>query len=195
LQYIGKGAYFDCSKITDFGCLKSYNIGGEIYFNENEKSKNIWIETVRKQFPDDIKNATTKEILEQLGIKYKQDDDGLFIISDYKSNKYGFNFSDLGIDENKLFKDIKRIEGDADFAHSSFTSLGSLQYIGGNAIFYDSQITDLGDLEYIGGRANFNHSKITSPGKLKYIGKKLRLDATELKPSDFASVEVKGVII
>lgn len=192
LQYIGKGAYFGYSKITDFGCLKSCNIGKKIYFNENEKLKNLWIETVKKQFPDDIKNATTKEVLEGLGIKYKQDDDGLFIISDYKSNKYGFNFSDLGIDENKLFKDIKRIEGDADFANSSLTGLGSLQYIGGKVNFFHSQITDLGNLEYIGGDAIFYYLRITSLGKLKYIGGKVHIQGANLKPSDFDSVEVKG---
>lgn len=127
-------------------------------------------EYIEKNFPDGVENTTTQEILETIGIKCEKDDNGLLIISHYNAelNKY-FSLEDVGINENKLFKTIKEIKGNADFDNSHVTSLGNLQTIGGDADFRNSQVISLGNLETIGGDADFNHSQITSLGNLKRI--------------------------
>ena len=144
----------------------------------------------KAKFKNGIENASTQEILENLGIKCKKDSDGLLIISHYGYGNYEFRLSDLGIDETKLFKDIKIIEGNADFSDSQIKDLGNLESIGGNALFnsqikdlgdlrtiggyawfYNSQVKDLGNLQSIGGNADFSNSQVQSLGNLRTIGR------------------------
>lgn len=145
----------------------SSNAKKELKKLENTKAM---LEKIKTKFPNGINNAPTKEVLEALGIKCKKDSDGLLTISHYGDNNLCYSYSDLGIDENRLFKDIKDIKGNADFRNTEVTSLGNLQTIGGNAVFEHSQITNLGNLVFIGKVAWFKDSKITDLGKLQIIG-------------------------
>ncbi len=144
---------------------------------ENAKEELQHLEKVKRQmkrfkakFLSGIENASTQKILTKYGIKCKKDSDGLLIISHYGNGKYEFRLSDLEIDENKLFKDIKKIEGDADFSDSKVQNLGKLESIGENAYFANSQIKDLGNLQSIGGHADFRKSQIKDLGNLQSIG-------------------------
>ena len=134
-----------------------------------EKTK-AEIERIKSMFPDGINNAPAQKVLEALGIKCKQDSDGLLIISHYGDSILDYSYSDLEIDENRLFKYIKEIEGRANLKNSQVTDLGNLQTIGGNADFMYSQVTKLGKLRYIGKNASFDHSKFTSLGNIQTIG-------------------------
>ncbi len=95
-------------------------------------------------------------------------------------NKTCISFSDIGIDENEMFKSVDMIEGDADFTHSALTSLWNLEIINGDANFTFSSIKDLGKLEHIGGDVNFEYSKISDLKNLKYIGGYILSDNSEL---------------
>ena len=172
------------------------------------------IEEIRKFYPIP-ENASTQEILDAVGIKYKKDEkDGKLIIDHYGRFSQQWTFYDLGVEETELFKDIKGIEGDACFKGTDVTNLGSVEFIGGNASFEDSEVEDLGELKKIGGNAYFRHSKIkslknvesiigraflqdsqvTDLGKLKYLGKGANIGNKNLKPSDFKDVECHGDI-
>lgn len=128
------------------------------------------IKKIKSKFPNGLENASTQEILEALGIKCKKDKDGLLIVSHYGSCKSNCSYSDLAIDENKLFKDIKAIEGDAIFEGTRVTDLGNLQSIGGCANFSSSRVLNLGNLRRIGKDADFRNSQITNLAKLESIG-------------------------
>ena len=160
--------YGDITKEHIKKCKLTYKAQNELEKLEDTKAE---IERILPNIFTKIKNGSTQEILEELGIKCKKDTDGRLIISHYKA-KYNdkYSYSDLGINENKLFKEIKAIEGDADFKYSQITSLGNLLTIGGHAIFEDSQITNLGNLLTIGGDAYFSFSQVTDLGKLQTIG-------------------------
>ena len=129
-----------------------------------------------------------------IGIECQKDEEGCLIISEYRKPNAEFSFYDLGINENKLIKNVKEIKGKGDFSHSELTNLGNLQFIGGRAsfegskitnlknlqsiggcaYFSNSQITDLGDLQTIGGMADFRYSEITDLGELKLRGEKAK---------------------
>ena len=125
----------------------------------------------KENFPNGIENATTQEILEASGITCEKDKDGLLVISHYEGKPTDdFTYEDLGINENKLFKSIKEIKGNADFRYSKVESLGNLESIEGGADFSNSKITSLGNLKTIGGDADFRYSKVESLGNLESIG-------------------------
>ena len=170
---------------------------------------------VQKNFPDGIEKYSAQEILGVFGIKSQKDNDGLLTISHYDArHKYDdkkyCTFYDFGIDEEKLFQNIKSIEGDAVFAGSLINRLDNLQSIGGNAdfsnswvsdlgnlrtigkdaVFYRSRLRDLGDLESIGGNADFQWSNIMNFGKLKTI--KGDANFTEFLINDFGNLETIG---
>ena len=107
-----------------------------------------------------IQEYSAREILELSGIEVEQDEDGKLIISEYKNPSPVFSYSDLNINEDLLFREIKEIKGNAIFTNSHAKNLGALEKIGGNASFVDSKIEDLGNLREIKGNADFFKSKI-----------------------------------
>jgi len=151
--------------------LKNYKLvntaDDEMKILEMKKSET---DEVLKNFPNGINNYPPEKILEIFGIKCKKDEDGLLIISHYNANRDDYAFKDLEIDENRLFKHIKKIEGDAEFLFSQVMNLGNLESIGGDAYFEDSQVANLGNLKSIGGDAVFRDSQISSLGNLQFIG-------------------------
>ena len=195
IKIINGNANFNDLQLTDLGHLQS--IGGKAVFGSNKVLKEKWVKLIKNKiaesFPEGVNNAPTKSILKIFGIKSRKDSDGLLAISHYRvnSDKLDYAFSDFEIDENKLFKDIKAIEGDASFYNSQLTDLGNLQHIGGHAFFKSSKITDLGGLKSIGGNAYLGGSSITNLGKLKTIGGYALVYDTPLSKKDFGSVKVK----
>ena len=131
------------------------------------------IKKILKRFPNGINNYPAQTILESMGKKCRTDRDGMLIISDYSADKDFIKFSELGIDENRLFKYIRKIEGSADLL--------------------DSKATDFGNLESIGGDLWLN--SIKKLGKLKSVEGDVYLMDYNFKPEDLKSVQVKGKII
>lgn len=156
---------------------------------------NIKYEKIKNDLQSAIETNDVKAILEYFGTKVEQDDDGMLTISNYTEPIDGISFSDLRINENELFKKIKRIDGNADFGNSKVTDLGNLQNIGEDAIFSNSRLTNLGNLLSIGGDADFDKSNITNLGNLQNIGEDVDISRCPLTKDDFSDIEVKGKII
>lgn len=126
------------------------------------------IAEIKTKFASDFAEKRYENILRHLGYDVDVLDDGMLEIDKYIQPEK-FTFEELGLDENELFKKVKRITWDADFGNSQITSLGNLESIGRDADFSNSKITSLDNLKYIGGDAYFNNSKIISLNNLKYI--------------------------
>ena len=160
-----KPSYANCPKFCSLKC-------DTFFFNstDNDKKK-------LKAFKKEISKLNTKsktysqDVFDIIGIKYITDKNGGLIISEYGNKDY--SYSDININEKRLFDDIVEIKGDADFEHSKIKNLNNLRSIGGNANFKGSQVIDLGMLENISGDAIFDGSKIKSLGNLKRVGGKL----------------------
>ena len=128
------------------------------------------IDSIRAKIaPKDFNDLTPIELFNLFQIKAQQDKDGLMIISEFRQPDCDFTFSDIGINENKLFEKIKEIKGDADFSYCEATKLGNIKLIGGNANFESSQITTIESPLCIEGNAEFWGSKIKNLGNLKHI--------------------------
>ena len=148
-----------------------------ISFSGNENKDPILFDG--KSFSQ-ICDGKAKEMFDELGIRILNCKDGFLTISHYGSKLDGEGHlhrpTDFEINENELFKYIKKIQWDAKFSNSQVTSLGNLESIGGVASFCHSQVTSLGNLERIGGRAYFDDSKITSLNKLKFVDNPVSVD-------------------
>ncbi|MDR1168508.1 MAG: hypothetical protein LBK53_06450, partial [Heliobacteriaceae bacterium] len=97
-----------------------------------------------------LANARTQKdfdsILNEFRIEVSYDENNKRILSEYRQPDDDFSYADLGINDNKLLKDVIKIEGDADFYKSQVTDLSTLRSIGGKALFAFSQVTDLSNL-------------------------------------------------
>lgn len=144
-----------------------YNAQYQIVSARNFKDR---INKTKADLGDAIKNNDTKTILEYFGMECEELPDGMLRIFHYNPIFGEGSFSDLGINENKLFENIKEITFLGDFRGSNATDLGKLERIGGPAIFANSQITSLGELKEICGSAYFERSNVTDLGKLQEIG-------------------------
>lgn len=147
----------------------------ELYSNakkeiEDAQRVKVEISKIKADIGYAIKNNDTKAILEYFGTKCEELPDGLLRISEFKPISEDYSYYDLGINENKLFENIKEIMGNVDFGKTKLTSLGKLEKIRGYADFEHSSITSLDELKKIGGDAYFSNSIVTDLGKLKYIG-------------------------
>ena len=148
-------------------------------FEVAEKAKEKANEILRK-LPQGIKNADSDEIFNAVGIKASKTDDGLLHISEYRQPDESLTFEDLGVDENRLLKDVKVIAGDADFKGSEIKELKTLQYINGNANFEHSLIENLNNLRYIGGDASFRGTKIKNMDNIQEIGRNADFSYSEI---------------
>ena len=106
------------------------------YKTENEFRQARIIEREIKELEEklkakgvDFKTASTMQLFDAFGIKYEVDKDGLLIIEEYRQPNKNFTFDDIQIDENKLFKDIKKIKGNAYFSESKVTSLDNIEFL------------------------------------------------------------------
>ena len=137
-------------------------------------------DVIKKLDSDKENKDAAKKIFEYLGIQVKENQDKTLTISSYRQPK-GFTFKDLGINEQKLLKNVTKITGDADFDNSQITFLWQLQSIGGWANFNGSQITFLGQLQSIGGNARFDDSQVKNLGLLQSIGKNAYFRNSQVK--------------
>jgi len=136
-----------------------------------ESTKQTRDNMLEESFPNGLKTYSTQEILEKIGIECKKDEDGLLIISTYKRpHNWWLTFKELGVNENDLFKDIKKIEGRADFYGDGLKNLGNLEEIGGDAYFGSASLTDMGKLKKIKGTADFQYTKMKSLGNIEEVG-------------------------
>jgi len=128
-----------------------------VSFSGRKKADLIKME--KEKLGDAIKNNDVEVILNNFGIETQQNKNGLYTISHYEQPKK-YSYKELGINENKMFEKIERIDDYAIFCGSDVTKLGSLKSIGGNAYFGESKIKDLKGLETIEKRAFCMDSKL-----------------------------------
>ena len=156
IRKIGGHANIYNTGINNLGKLE-YVAKGVSYNDINENQKKLvkelkprMVDYINKNiFPDGIENYSTKQILESFGIECKEDKSGMLTINRYNQPIENFiNFSDLGVDENNLLKDVKEIEDLANFRGSNATSLGNVKRTGGGVILTDSNIRDISSIDY-----------------------------------------------
>lgn len=138
-----------------------------VYDKSNE------IDRCKKRWGDLIKNNDGPGILEKFAIYIDETPEGK-VLTKYKPFDFGVTLGDMGINENNLFKDIVKINDDANFANSHVTSLPNLKVINGDANFRDSRVKNISALEEIRGSV--------------YLGN------SQLIPEDFANVKILGKI-
>ena len=137
------------------------------------------VEKINKELGKAIKNNDKEKIFNYFGIDVKHDKNNEMILSDYYLPE-GLYYSDLGIDENELFKNVIKIEGCADFTNSELSSTHNLKEVCGNATFTLSKIKTLPHLEKINGNAVFTNSKLEETGAIKSV-KNLILKDSKVK--------------
>ena len=129
--------------------------------------KNLYKAKVKNIIKDAIKNCDVKILFEAVGLKAKRDLFGKYTVSGYgKGGGATHDFSELGVDENKLLKKIKKIKGTADFRESNATDLGSLKQIDGDLwLSYDKRTPQWGYFDFIthNGKTKHFHSKPRIP--------------------------------
>lgn len=109
------------------------------------------INKIKTTLSDSIETNNQKKIFNYFSIKYTQDENNRITISEYKQPTDDISYSDIGIDENKLFQNIKEISGNADFKHSQLESLYQLEKIGGDADFRKTKLSNIGNLTEVKG--------------------------------------------
>lgn len=192
-----------------------------------EKIKQDLAEAIQKNdatkiyeyFGIEVEKLSNTNILDKIykffGLKVKNDDKKeKLILSKYVQPDEDITYEDLGIDENKLFKNVIKIKGHASFNNSNLTDLANLESIGLSADFSNSQnlklgklksigsadfrgsiLIDLGNLRTISAYADFRDSEITNLNNLESIGDSVFLKNSKLNPSDFKNIKVGGEII
>lgn len=179
---------------------------------ENLSKRKERLVEIKRDLAEPIKNNDVKAIFEYLGVKVeeKDGDSDFYTIDKYSAFYDGISFTDIGVDENILFKKIKQISGKADFSGSEVTDFGALEsiiddanfeyskikdlknlrFVGGDANFKNSNVRNLGDLFTILGNADFENSLVESLSKLKNVGGNLRLNNSKI--SDLGDLEKVG---
>lgn len=118
--------------------------------NEIQKSKKFIkkAEKIKIDLKEAIENNDAVKIYEYLGFKLKTDKDGFITLDKYFQPDIPFKM--LGIDEQKLFDKVKRIDGDVYLEQSNLKTLSNLEYIGGY-LFLKKDL-NLGKLKVVGDR-------------------------------------------
>lgn len=104
-------------------------------------SKAALKEMYKEKLRNAIKNCDVKVLFEAVGIKAEKDLFGKYYTV-YGYGKGGgatHNFSELGVDENKLFKKIKRVKGILDLRESNVEDLGNLKRVDEKILMYYGQ--------------------------------------------------------
>lgn len=106
------------------------------------------------------------EIFEKYGIKTRLNKDNLIIISHYEQPKEK-TFSELGINEDELIKNVVACEGVFDARKSSLTKF-PLEASREIRLYEDTNITEMPNLKAVG--ALLTNSKLKKLPKLKAVG-------------------------
>lgn len=159
---------------------------------QNTKAKFEAIKTVKKELKDAIQNKDYETILKHFGFNIEFDENGLMILDKYKKPDKHFNLSEIGVDENDLFKNIVKIKGDANFSSTGIRNTGNLRCIEGNIILANSKIQAMPRLitAYNKQKTGLNDANVVlhyslSEENLKTIANELK-DAVENK--DYAAI-------
>lgn len=123
---------------------------------------------VFKYFGIEVKEQNRGKLLALLGLSKNQETKKT--ISHYAQPSDFYSYSDLGISENELLKNVVKIEKDATFKKSEATDLSSLIEIGGDADFEESPDIDISNLKTIGKDAYFSGSRIKNISSLETVG-------------------------
>lgn len=134
-----------------------------------KKTKKEFLQ-LKKDLKPLIKENNTKEILALFHIKADFDENGKLTISHFDQPSKFYTFKELGLNEETLFKGLKKIERHAIFSHSTLKILDDLEEIGQNADLSNSSITKLPKLKSIGGMAKLSDSKLKEAPLLESIG-------------------------
>ena len=114
-----------------------------------------------------IKNNDVKIIFNAIGIKAKRDIFGKYTVYGYgEAGGARRNLADLGVNENNLFKKIKRIKGIVDLRKSKLTNWGGDRKIDGDIILYPWQLpspTKYYDTINHNGKLIFKKRQIANP--------------------------------
>ena len=137
-----------------------------------------------------FETCAAEDLFEAIGIKFQKNNEGKLIIEEYRQPSPNVSYNDLGIDENKIFKDVVEIKKDARFTDSSITNLSNLKKIDGNADFRNSKVSNLDKLEIIQGDADFSDSVVTNLSNLRVIGGDADFKYSEV--SDLSNLKIIG---
>ena len=137
--------------------------------NATKSKKSILIDAMKNSISPAVKKKDVPLILTSLGFDISVDQDGLVTINgDYDSSHAFSNisFQELGVDENILFKKIKRISGNCSLNPSKIIKkTGPLESVQGD--FYGANVKNYQNLRHIDGNAFFADDvrkfKISSP--------------------------------
>lgn len=149
------------------------------------------IQEIKSQlFPKGLEKATAHAIFAAAGIGIKENLDKTFTISHYRPyvevDENYIRFSELGINENELMKNVKEIANDADFYKSEITELPKLETIGGTAKFLEK--SKIKDKEKI----HIGHPKKTGPDIERIKENFFRLYAEiQKKDNEISSLKIK----
>ena len=195
LQSIGGRANFRITSITNFGNLES--IGRTVLINRTAPEIKELLKSLKylqgrdiRKFKEIAKSGDAEKIFNAVGIETKKDESGKLILSEYRQPFAGLDYKDFDIDEENLFRNVVRIEGNANFSYSEISNLHNLESIGGDTEFVATEITSLGKLKSIDGNVKFGDSKITDLGNLQYIGGYANFDGSNI--TDLKNLETIG---
>ena len=113
--------------------------------------------------------------LKKFGMYLEDDGKGGQKLNKLRNLSYGITMGDLGIDENKAFANLVKIEDDAIFTNSRATKLPRLEVIDGSADFRGSMVNNISALKEVHGNVDIRSSKLT--------------------PEDFKNVKITGKLI
>lgn len=163
--------------MTDYIEQNNFNVGRDAKTEISDAAKiKDTVEKIANDLKDAIKNNDVKTILGYFHIDSTVDKDGFYTISNYCQPSDDYNFTDIGVDEQRMFSKIKKIDGRALFENSALSKFTTLEEIGGDAIFNNSKISNLGSLKIIGRDANFKDSLVKDLGSLEEVGRNLILN-------------------
>lgn len=147
-------------------------------------------DTEVENLKDAVEKHNTDEIFKSMGIDYKKDEDGLYILSHFRplvvenpkvdcdEDERYIPISEIGvnIDTNELMENVSEIEGDADFSGTNIKTFSTLKTIGGIAHFdYTPDLESFGSLEKVKGSLYVSHSGLKDTGNLSEIAELLEM--------------------
>lgn len=181
-------------EVSEYTKINGYT-GCEKDIEKGLESKEIFLKT-KEELKEAIENNDVEAIFNHPSFDFgaKKLENGRYELEEYHSPKGNFSFSDLGINENELFKNVEKINGDADFFGTEVHSLSNLKSVSGNLTLSWSSVQDFGSLKEIGGNLDLSSTKITSlVGIEKIVGNLDCIDSLASKPVfDLASLKYLG---
>lgn len=153
---------------------------------KGEKEKIVLSKEEFERVNKELKDLSQEETFDKLNIKYRKNDEGQYIISDFCSPFYiketiqrgntcrnleiYQNIVRLNINPNKLLNNVVEVEGDVEFADLQLEPFKTLKRIGGSISGSCVKIKSLGSLEKVDGGMFIDGSIVEDLGNLKECG-------------------------